>query len=365
VNEAQIRRAGRWNNDVLSQCYLSNLPRKFVRATAGFDPSLQGSYYLPRAGIQPPESLIRDLWPWVDEWAEWYERGLGDPTDDRRDIAGQGFLRLLKLLRPILLQDSVLQMAKFPSHPIWADPIFHRDDFKAFRQQLEQSISKDTEQPEEVQIRRVVPAVADQLSQLRETVLSQIEQSKLELLEKLAGFDDFIQGRVPFVLSPLRNGPLAVTSGTASIRRGADIDTIAGVGADASGGGAGGASGARGANGAEDRAEVDAAAGIPKYRLSRTISTIPDLWREWTVGLGNSPSVQFLEDSYGARWRPSQEERVFFCRRKAIISWIRAKQRERPNTEATVIVMELESFRQQQHASLAKLVVLLKQGLGP
>jgi hypothetical protein len=247
-------------------------------------------------------------------------------------------------------------MAKFPSHPIWADPIFHRDDFKAFRQQLEQSISQDTEQPEEVQIRRVVPAVADQLSQLRETVLSQIEQSKQEILEKLAGFDDFIQGRVPFVLSPVRNGPLAVTSGTASIRRGADLDTIAGVGADVSAGSA---------SGAEGRAGVDAAAGIPKYRLSRTISTIPDLWREWTVGLGNSPSVQFLEDSYGARWRPSQEERVFFCRRKTIISWIRAKQRERPNTEATVIVMELESFQQQQHASLAKLVVLLKQGLGP
>ncbi|KAL2811923.1 hypothetical protein BDW59DRAFT_167924 [Aspergillus cavernicola] len=157
--------------------------------------------------------------------------GLGDPTDDRRDIAGQGFLRLLKLLRPILLQDSVLQMAKFPSHPIWTDPIFHRDDFKAFRQQLEQSISRDTEQ---VQIRRVVPAVADQLSQLRETVLSQVEQSKREVLEKLAGFDDSIQGHVPFILSPMRNGPLSVTAASALTRPGAGLDIVAGVGADAS-----------------------------------------------------------------------------------------------------------------------------------
>ncbi|KAH8430197.1 uncharacterized protein LDX57_013066 [Aspergillus melleus] len=353
VNEAQIRRAGRWNNDVLSQCYLSNLPRKFVRATAGFDPSLQGCYYLPRAAIQPPETLVHELWPWVDEWAEWYERGLGDQADDRRDIAGQGFLRLLKLLRPILLQDSVLQMAKFPSHPIWTDPIFHRDDFKAFRRQLEQSLSQDTGEPEEVQIRRAVPAIADQLSQLRGTVLSQIEQSKQEILEKLAGFDDFIQGRVPFVLSPVHDGPLAATTRAALTRPGASPDVIAGVEA-----GTGGA-------GTETGASLDAVAGLPKYRLSRTISTVPDLWREWTVGFGNGPSVQSLEDSYGPRWRPSQEERVFFCRRKVIINWIRAKQRERPNTEATVIVMELERYRRQQRASLAKLVVLLKQGPGP
>ena len=53
---------------------LSNLPRKFVRA---IDSSLQGSCYLPRAAVQPPESLVRDLWPWVDEWMEWYEQGLG------------------------------------------------------------------------------------------------------------------------------------------------------------------------------------------------------------------------------------------------------------------------------------------------
>lgn len=103
-------------------------------------------------------------------------------------------------------------MARFPSHPVWNDPIFHRDDFKAFRQQLEQSIRYNTEEPEEVQIRCVVLAIADQLGQLRGTVLSQTEQSKREDLKRLAGFDDFISGRVPFVISPVRNGPFAATT---------------------------------------------------------------------------------------------------------------------------------------------------------
>jgi hypothetical protein len=344
VNEAQIRRAGRWNNDVLSQCYLSNLPRKFVRAAAGFDPNLQGSYHLPRAAVQPPESLVRDLWPWVDEWMDWYERGLGGAIDDRRDIAGQGFLRLLKLLRTVLLQDSVLLIAKFPSHPIWNDPIFHRNDYQLFRQQLERSIAQDAEQPEEAQIRRSVPAIADQLAQLRETVLSQIKRDKLEILGKLDAFDDFVHGRVPLVLSPvLGEDGRAVGAAASSTGAGADADTAV-----TAAGAAGAAAGA--------------AAEPPAYRLSRTVSTIPDLWKEWTVGLGSGPSVQSLEDLYGARWRPSPEERVFFCRRKAIIDWIRTKQRSRPSAEPMVVVMELERFRRQQRASLAKLIVMLKNG---
>src|SRR5579871_5257685 len=33
------------------------------------------------------------------------------------------------------------------------------------------------------------------------------------------------------------------------------------------------------------------AAEKPRYRMSRTIQTIPDLWREWTVGLQGQLSI--------------------------------------------------------------------------
>jgi hypothetical protein len=36
VDEAQIRRAGRWSNDAISGVYLSSLPRTFMRTMAGF-----------------------------------------------------------------------------------------------------------------------------------------------------------------------------------------------------------------------------------------------------------------------------------------------------------------------------------------
>jgi hypothetical protein len=59
VDKGQIRRAGRWNHNALTNYYLTNLPRKFMRNMTGFPPSLQGAFFLPRARVLPPESLER------------------------------------------------------------------------------------------------------------------------------------------------------------------------------------------------------------------------------------------------------------------------------------------------------------------
>jgi Transcriptional activator of glycolytic enzymes len=65
---------------------------------------------------------------------------------------------------------------------------------------------------------------------------------------------------------------------------------------------------------------------IQYYTMSRTIRTVPDLWREWTRGFSaDQPSIQSLEDAYGARWRPEQKGRPFFSRRKVIIDYIRRR----------------------------------------
>jgi hypothetical protein len=98
----------------VSQAYLTHLPVKFLRTVAGFS-GAGGGYYLARAEIEPPESLSKQLWPWIEYWEErflrraegkrWAKGGL-----DANDMAGQAFLRLLKHLRTVLLQDvAVLQ----------------------------------------------------------------------------------------------------------------------------------------------------------------------------------------------------------------------------------------------------------------
>jgi len=60
----------------------------------------------------------------------------------------------------------------------------------------------------------------------------------------------------------------------------------------------------------------------PTYHLSRGITTIPDLWREWTVGLGGQLSVEALDERWGSRWRHGAESQ-FYSRRKVIIDEIK------------------------------------------
>jgi hypothetical protein len=52
----QISQAGRWNQSILCQAYLTHLPRQFMRVVAGFSPSA-GDYFLARAAHEPPYAL--------------------------------------------------------------------------------------------------------------------------------------------------------------------------------------------------------------------------------------------------------------------------------------------------------------------
>jgi hypothetical protein len=96
----------------------SSFPMKFLRrmASTTCDP---GSYYVARAHVKVPGSLLAMVWPWLRPWQvrfrarsqrkKWAQGGL-----DKPDHAGQGFVNLLTHLRQVLLQDlAVLQPGQF------------------------------------------------------------------------------------------------------------------------------------------------------------------------------------------------------------------------------------------------------------
>jgi hypothetical protein len=93
------------------------MPAKFLRRLAGFLKE-EGSYVLPCAEFLPPESLQRQIWPWLEGWLDridaraegkgWRDGGLAE-----EDGAAASFLKLLKVLCSVLLQDlAVLQLGK-------------------------------------------------------------------------------------------------------------------------------------------------------------------------------------------------------------------------------------------------------------
>jgi uncharacterized protein YeaO (DUF488 family) len=82
-----------------------------------------------------------------------------------------------------------------------------------------------------------------------------------------------------------------------------------------------------------------------------------DVWREWKTGLLGHLSVQELEDKWGSRWRPGNNVRVQFCRRKVIWDELRARIATGMSEEQAV--MEVERIRGGK--SLNQLVDRLKK----
>lgn len=138
------------------------------------------------------------MWPWVDEWLAWFTTNLEDgatslpelfehinlrdipPSDeDRRDLAAQGFLRLMVELRIVILQDSVLLRREFLDHPILKSPVFSRPDYLAFAQEVERSL-QNYEEPEDQRIRRVFPDIANRLS-TQTNMLRSIDESHQDI----------------------------------------------------------------------------------------------------------------------------------------------------------------------------------------
>jgi hypothetical protein len=103
-------------------------------------------------------------------------------------------------------------------------------------------------------------------------------------------------------------------------------------------------------------------AAVPLYKLSRSIVTIPGLWREWTVGLGGLPSIAALDSMYGSRWR-APSERQYYSMRKVIIDEIMARVgNSLSDQEAIEVVIEaMEQERVRAKASLDKVIKGIKE----
>jgi hypothetical protein len=100
----------------------------------------------------------------------------------------------------------------------------------------------------------------------------------------------------------------------------------------------------------------------PEYKLSRRVSTVPDLWREWTVGLAGLPSINALNAEWGSSWRRnSQPEKQYYSMRKVLIDEIIARAGGTDDTAAIgAAVAAMEDERVRGGASLDKLIKAIK-----
>ena len=407
VDETYIRRAGHWNSDAMTNCYLNSIARPFVRGMAGFEPNKTGNYFLPRAKVDPPETLVRAVWPWVDQWLAWVSSRsnaddvpyaslppLDDSQSDQSDLAAQGFLRLLKTLRTILLQDSVLMRKEFPQHPMWTHEVFGRADYLTFAAELEASLAVP-EPPEELRLKAVIPDVSRTIQNMHEDVVRTLAGSQgavlplLQLLlqrqdDAVRKLDELCSGQIPLVtvsrfdrsaltLPPRTDvvpavpagglaaavAPLPATTGPV-VRM--DAGPVSAPVAQMQAHPLQPTGGPAPSTQAPAGLPLDPDAPPPLYRMSRNITTVRDLWREWNEGLGaDGPAVRELERVYGAKWRPDHAIRMFYSRRRLIIQEVERRIDGGASVDEAIAAVDFVRQADTSSKTLDKLAKLLQK----
>ena len=120
-----IRQLGNWSTTVRDDCYSTKLPLTPLRAAAGFTDA-DGMYYSPRTAVEPPESLVKSIFPFAEEQLRLVKEERAEKMADKGGTymaTAVGFLELVIKLRPIILQDAaaikVLHPQRFDNHPLF------------------------------------------------------------------------------------------------------------------------------------------------------------------------------------------------------------------------------------------------------
>jgi hypothetical protein len=355
VPETDIRRAGRWNTDALSGVYLCFLPRAFMRSIAGFPQEGKG-YFLPRAQEMPEEALCSRVWPDVDLWLERMEAYHPNRGDDnevvRLDLAGTGFLRLLRELRVVLLQDSVILRKQFPLHPLWKDSLFNCPEYLRFAGRVETSLA-NVVTPAELTMQRYWPAqeaVAKLRHEANMLCLRGLQSRIEELLERVGQMERSAAAFAPIWIQqggtgiwvgptafahqphphppppppPPPDSPPPSPPGPTSTPASAPAPPPT-----------------------QDPFVLDPQAPARPYKMLRGSDSVLQLWTEWTLGLNGGPSIEALDRCWGARWRVGSEA-MFYSRRLRVMKEIRRRVDEGTARGERQAVDQLEQLRGQR-----------------
>jgi hypothetical protein len=296
ASESDVRRSGRWNQQAIS-CYLTSLPRETMRTLAGF-PKDRGHFYIPRAAVEPPDSLKEMIFPDVSRWAAVHGlHGATEPDEHaEHSIATDGFIMLMILLRTVFLQDSVFLKDAFPNLFIWNHSLFQTQQYLEFAATLKDSVETSTV-PEEERLKQAVPLIAEKLCDVTRVLVDQHNVIHTKLDTHHAVHTTF-QKKMADIFS----GRAHITLTTDSFHNDAtEIDSLP-----------------PDENNSPQTVAVPTDRSIPSYALSRNLTTVHEVWTEYSCGIGCNPAVKDLEITFGTKWRKAPKEQRYFCRRSIL-----------------------------------------------
>ncbi len=387
--KSQIHCVEWWNTDALFTSYLTHLLLKFVRVMTDFK-SISEDFFLPWVKVESSLSFIWALWSWIDHWLTWFsdfssnasykndksllnELLLDIVEKDQFNMTAQDFLHLLKKLRIVILQNSIIYHWEFSAHLLWKDSLFVRDDYLTFVNEVKLSLL-NVEKSNKLRIRSVVSDIVNRISMISENIVQSIQHHDSynhQILESLhdcmknffaekffitlhdsAAFSSDIVALSQLMLRSLyeNNFDFNITSSQLSSQSSYKVDSSlnnlqrlkAASYEDISD-----------AQASQASSSLNSDVVSSEHHICQTVSTISDLWREWMLDWSFASVIQALKTMYEAKWWLSQQKRVFFDQRKVIINEIHRWTQSNQFFDA--VVKELKLVRRRLKVSLHEL----------
>ena len=121
--------SGNWDPKTQESRYSSKIPTAALRVIAGFE--ADELHWNPRTSVEPPESLQKMMFPWIEEELEKVFAAVENDDKDRSTAIAT--LRLWQYLRKVILQDAAAMIIEFPErreHTMWRLPVFQTPEFE-------------------------------------------------------------------------------------------------------------------------------------------------------------------------------------------------------------------------------------------
>ena len=287
-----IRRMGRWDSGSLENSYLTHFNREAIRICNGF-PGPIGSFWLPRAGVEPPLELQEQVFPEIEGW----HVRLNDPDDAAYNSSGSAlaFLYFMLKLRKLLLQGSVLMRKEDPANSIFKHRIFQSDAYKDFEIDVLAHI-ETTPTPASMILRDTMSIIEQRLNEVLvevKTTVAAVEQRSINnhlnttndsILEKFQQLQAQITNACPDVGSSAVGSSAVPGSAVSPFQHSATMNIDG----------------------------IPPAVEASDVMLSKGTCTIKELWEEWMVcdsSATKNMTVEVLNRVFGTKWRNSQKGR--------------------------------------------------------
>jgi len=113
-----IKQLGNWKPSTMDKHYSLKLPMKSMRHYAGFVKA-DGLHFNPRTVLKPPESLRRELFPWVDDAMKAIDMERAKPTSNNETCStARSFLMYMDKMRTVILQDAAYILERHPERAL-------------------------------------------------------------------------------------------------------------------------------------------------------------------------------------------------------------------------------------------------------